>query len=160
MQKVSIFLFILFLIALKTNAQSVVFTGTPSSLISTTAIVAEGKKLFFSSGLTASAQNISLPETDYAKYGDTYTQAKNILDKFQSILKEAGLSMSDVFSMRVFVTPDLKSGKHEFDAWNKAYKEYFGTSTNPNKPVRSTYGISTLVSPTKFIEIEIIAAFP
>ncbi len=159
MQKLKFLLFFVLLTNAKAIAQSVVFTGTPSSLISTTATVAEGKKLFFTSGLTATAQNPNLPDTDYEKFGDTYIQSKNILDKFKSLLKEAGLEMSDVFSMRVFVAPDSKTGKYDFDAWNKAYKEYFGTSTNANKPVRATYGISTLVSATKFIEIEIIAAY-
>lgn len=160
MQKVAIFMLSLLFLSAKAYTQSVVFTGAPTSIISTTATVTEGKKLFFSSGLTASAQNTDLPDTDYAKFGDTYIQSKNILEKFQALLKEAGLGMSDVFSMRVFVAPDTKTGKHDFDGWNKAYKEFFGTATNPNKPIRATYGIATLVSPTKFIEIEIIAAYP
>jgi enamine deaminase RidA (YjgF/YER057c/UK114 family) len=160
MQKITLFLGLFFMACFSLMAQSVKFTGSPSSLISTTATLAEGKKVFYTSGLTASAQKPDLADSDYDKFGDTYLQAKNILDRFDALLKEAGLKRSDVFSMRVFIAPDTKTGKYDFDGWNKAYKEYYGTTENPNKPVRATYGIATLVSPTKFIEIEIIAAYP
>jgi enamine deaminase RidA (YjgF/YER057c/UK114 family) len=144
----------------QTNAQKVEMIGAESSIISSAAIVPEGKKLYFSSGLTASALNSSLPEGDYAKYGDTKAQAISILEKFKTTLAEKGLKMSDVFSMRVYLTPDVKTGAYDFDGWNAAYKQYFGTPENPNKPVRATLGVSALVNRFKFIEIEIVAAYP
>ena len=144
----------------KSAAQKVELSGIPTSIISNSATIPADKKLFFTSGLTAAAANAVLPEGDYAKYGDTKTQAINILEKFKEMLLEKGLSMSDVFSMRVYLTPDVKTGAYDFDGWNAAYKIYFGTTENPTKPARATLGISALANRFKFIEIEIIAAFP
>lgn len=144
----------------KTAAQKVEMIGTESSIISSAAIIPEGKKLYFSSGLTASAINATLLEGDYSKYGDTKAQALSILEKFKTSLAEKGLKMADVFSMRVYLTPDVKTGAYDFDGWNAAYKQYFGTTENPNKPVRATLGVSALVNRFKFIEIEIVAAYP
>ncbi len=152
--------FICLILSKEISAQKVELIGPESSIISNAAIVPEGKKLYFSSGLTASALNASLPEGDYAKYGDTKAQALSILEKFKTSLAEKGLKMADVFSMRVYLTPDVKTGAYDFDGWNAAYKQYFGTPENPNKPVRATLGVSALVNRFKFIEIEIVAAYP
>jgi enamine deaminase RidA (YjgF/YER057c/UK114 family) len=142
------------------KAQGVEFSGTVSSIISNSAVIPEGKKLFYTSGLTAFATDANLPEGDYAKYGDTKTQAIGILNKLKAMLEEKGLKMSNVFAMKVFIAPDVKTKLYDFDGWNAAYKMYFGTAENPIKPVRATLGISTLVNPNKFIEIELIAVFP
>ncbi|MER0442377.1 Rid family hydrolase [Emticicia sp. W12TSBA100-4] len=144
----------------KTQAQGVEFSGSPTSIISNSAIIPEGKKLFYTSGLTAFATDASLPEGDYAKYGDTKTQALGILKKLKEMLEEKGLKMSNVFAMKVFIAPDVKTKTYDFDGWNAAYKMYFGTPENPIKPVRATLGISTLVNANKFIEIELIAVYP
>ncbi len=61
--------------------------------------------------------------------------------------------------MRVYIAPDTKTGKIDFQGWFDAYAKYFGTKENPNKPTRSTLGIAQLVNPEKFIEIEIVAVF-
>ncbi len=164
MQKVSIitclsFILIGFLIR-DSIAQGVTFTGSSKSIISTTAMVPEGRKLFFTSGLTAAAIQADLPDGNYEKYGDTEAQALDILKKFEVIFTENGLSFKDVFSMKVFVSPDTKTGKYDFDGWNRAYKQFFGTKENPVKPVRATLGVATLVNPNKFIEIELIAVIP
>jgi enamine deaminase RidA (YjgF/YER057c/UK114 family) len=164
MQKAKVFnLFLLLIFLFLTKeiaAQKVELIGTENSIISNAAIIPEGKRLYFSSGLTASALTASLPEGDYAKYGDTKAQAISILEKFKTTLAEKGLKISDVFSMRVYLTPDVKTGAYDFDGWNAAYKQYFGTVENPNKPVRATLGVSALVNRFKFIEIEIVAAYP
>ena len=142
------------------KAQQVEYNGSANSIISNSVMIPEGKKLFFTSGLTAAAADTSLSEGNYAKYGDTKTQALNILQKFKSMLAEKGLGMKDVFSMRVYLTADVKSGQYDFDGWNTAYKQYFGTMENPNKPIRATLGISALANRFKYIEIEIIAVYP
>jgi enamine deaminase RidA (YjgF/YER057c/UK114 family) len=153
-------LFLSLFFSKKIIAQKVEFSGTPTAIISNSAVVPHDKKLFFSSGLTASAIDTSLAEGNYAKYGDTKTQAINILIKFKSMLSEKGLSLNDVFSMRVYLTPDVKTGQYDFDGWNAAYKQYFGTKENPTKPTRATLGISALANRFKFIEIELVATYP
>ncbi|MFT4735884.1 MAG: enamine deaminase RidA (YjgF/YER057c/UK114 family) [Arcticibacterium sp.] len=149
---------IFFATTVASNAQSVKMRGKPSSIISTFAIVPEGKTLTFTSGLTASALDSSLEDGDYAKYGDTKTQALSILDKFKILLSEEGLDLGQAFSMKVYVSKDPLKGIFDFKGWNEAYKIYFGTTENPNKPVRATVGIAELVNPNKFIEIELILA--
>jgi enamine deaminase RidA (YjgF/YER057c/UK114 family) len=132
--------------------------GNPKSIISSTASVPSDYAVFYTSGFTASALDPTLEDGDYAKYGNTETQALNILEKIKSTLAENSYSLADVFLMHVFVAPDTQSGKYDFVGWNNAYKQYFGTEENPTKPVRATVGVATLVNPHKFIEIEVIAA--
>lgn len=139
------------------KAQKAIMSGSPSSIISSTALIPEGTPLFFTSGFTASAVNPDLKDGDYEKYGNTETQALNILEKIKAILTENGVSMGSIFSMKVYISPDTKTGEYDFAGWNKAYVRYFGNEDNPNKPVRATVGVATLVNPHKFIEIEVIA---
>jgi enamine deaminase RidA (YjgF/YER057c/UK114 family) len=139
-------------------AQNVILKGNPKSIISSTAEIKAGSSLFFTSGFTAAAIDPTLEDGNYEKYGNTETQAMSVLSIIKTYLEEEGLSMSDVFSMKVFVSPDSKTGQFDFVGWNNAYKKYFGTAENPSKPVRATVGVATLVSPYKFIEVEVIAA--
>jgi enamine deaminase RidA (YjgF/YER057c/UK114 family) len=82
----------------------------------------------------------------------------SILDKIKSTLESEGVGLKDVFSMKVFISQDSKTGEFDFVGWNNAYKKYFGTEENPSKPLRATVGVATLVNPHKFIEVEVIAA--
>ena len=149
---------ILLSLSISLKAQNVEMRGNANSIIASLAIVPEGKTLVYTSGLTASAIDNSLAEGDYAKYGDTKTQAISILDKFKTMLAEEGLDLSQAFSMKVYVAKDPLKNVFDFQGWNEAYKLYFGTEENPNKPVRATVGIAELVNPNKFIEIELILA--
>ena len=58
--------------------------------------------------------------------------------------------------MKVYVAPDPENDdKPDFQAWFKAYGEYFNNESNPNKVARSTIGAYQLNDPNKFIEIEV-----
>ena len=93
-----------------------------------------------------------------AVYGDTRTQTLNVLSKIQSLLKEQGLTMSDVVQMHVFMAADpAKGGKLDFDGMNEAYDQFFGTPQQPNKPVRATVQVAALVQPWGLVEIEVTA---
>ena len=49
-------------------------------------------------------------------------------------MAEKGLSLKDVVAMKVYVAPDPKNeGKPDFQAWFKAYGEFFNNENNPNK---------------------------
>lgn len=146
------------LFSIDSYSQELELKGSPKSIISSTASVPSDYAVFYTSGFTAGAIDPSLEDGNYEKYGNTETQALNILEKIKTILKDNDYTLGDVFSMHVFVAPDTKSGTYDFDGWNKAYKQYFGTGENPSKPVRATVGVATLVNPHKFIEIEVIAA--
>jgi enamine deaminase RidA (YjgF/YER057c/UK114 family) len=48
----------------------------------------------------------------------------------------------------------------DLDGWNEAYRMFFGTVEQPNKPVRATVQVARLVLPTGRIEIMVVAARP
>ncbi len=89
--------------------------------------------------------------------GDTKAQTINVLKKIEAILKEQGLALADVVQMRVYLVPDTTTGKLDFAGMNEAYKMYFGTPEQPNKPVRATIQAGALVAPGAFVEIEVVA---
>lgn len=163
MKKLYLILFPLLFVTPICHAQSsgeeVTFKGNPKSPISSSVVVPAGKKYYFSSGSTAPIADSTAAEGTRERYGDTKTQALRILEKFKTTLAGEGLSLKDVIFMRVYIAPDTKTGKIDFQGWFDAYAKYFGTKENPTKPTRSTLGIAQLVNPEKFIEIELVAVF-
>jgi enamine deaminase RidA (YjgF/YER057c/UK114 family) len=141
-------------------AQTVEFYGSPASAISAGAIIPEGKKMLWTSGTVGGVVDSTAQEGTPARFGDTKAQALNILATLQKTLKARGLSFKDVVMLRVYVAPDKWKGTHDYPGWFEAYAQYFGTKENPVKPIRSTVGIAGLVSPEKFIEIELVAVYP
>ncbi len=90
--------------------------------------------------------------------GDTKTQTISTLNVIQTILKEQGLGMGDVVQMRVYLVGDpAQGGKLDFAGMNEAYKQFFGTKEQPNKPVRATIQAAALVVPNALVEIEVVA---
>lgn len=148
------------LCATASHAQSVKFNGSPSSVISSGAIVPEGKKMFWTSGATGGVADSTAQEGTRGRFGDTKTQALSILANFQKALGEKGLSMKDVLMLRVYLAPDKSTGQPDYQGWYDAYAQYFGTAENPTKPIRSTIGIAGLANTNKFIEIELVAVYP
>ena len=90
--------------------------------------------------------------------GDTKTQTISTLKVIQNILKEQALGMGDIVQMRVYLVGDpAQGGKLDFAGMNEAYKQYFGTKEQPNKPVRATIQAAALVVPNVLVEIEVVA---
>ncbi len=119
-----------------------------------------GKSMYFASGIVATEKDDTKPVGDRARFGDTYDQSVSALKRINEYLAEEGLGLKDVIAMKVYVAPDPENdGKPDFQAWFKAYGEYFGNAENPNKVARSTIGVYTLVDPNKFIEIEVRAVY-
>src|SRR5918993_1865226 len=146
--------------SVESNAEDkVIYRGNPSSPISSSVTIPSGKKYFYSSGTLGPILDSAAVAGSREKYGDTKTQAVGILEKFKSDLAKEGLGLNNIVFMRVYVAPDTKTGKMDFQGWFDAYAKYFGTKENPVKPSRSTIGIAQLVSPDRFIEIEIVAVY-
>lgn len=137
----------------------VVYRGNPASAISSSVTIPAGKKYFYSSGTLGPVIDSTAAAGSRDRYGDTKIQALGILEKFKNDLAKENLSLSNVVFMRVYVAPDTKTGKMDFQGWFDAYAQYFGTKENPNKPSRSTIGVAQLVNPDRFIEIEIVAVY-
>lgn len=89
---------------------------------------------------------------------DTATQAANILGKIDKILKAQGLTMGDVVQLEAFLAGDpAKGDTMDFAGWNGAYKQFFGTAEQPNKPVRATVQVAKLAAPGAMIEVMVTA---
>lgn len=91
--------------------------------------------------------------------GDTKAQAIGAIKAIEKQLKEVGLGLGDIVQMTAFLTGDpAKGDQMDLDGWNEAYREFFGTAAQPNKPVRATVQVAHLVLPTGRIEIMVVAA--
>jgi 2-iminobutanoate/2-iminopropanoate deaminase len=86
-------------------------------------------------------------DQDGAITGDAATQTRRCLERVESVLRDAGLTLSQVVKCTIWL-------RHEsdFSAFNDAYARYFGA----HKPARSTV-ISGLALPDALVEIEAIA---
>jgi enamine deaminase RidA (YjgF/YER057c/UK114 family) len=94
-----------------------------------------------------------------AAYGNTQAQSESVFLKIQSALKDQGLGMGDVVMMRVYLAADpAMGGKLDSAGMNAAFSKFFGTPEQPNKPARSTFGVSGLVAEGALVEIEVQAA--
>jgi enamine deaminase RidA (YjgF/YER057c/UK114 family) len=105
--------------------------------------------------------NENAPAGSRDRFGDTKTQAIGTLKRIEGLLKDVGLSMSDVTYLRVYLVADkFKDNKVDYQGWFDAYGEYFNNPHNPTKTARSTVAVAGLVNPDWLIEIEAVAVFP
>ena len=80
--------------------------------------------------------------------GDPYEQSKLIIEKFSSVLNEAGGSLSNIIRIRIYVV--------NIDHWeniSKAYSEYF----RDIKPAATMVEVSALITPELLVEMEATA---
>ena len=80
---------------------------------------------------------------------DVKTQTKQVCENLKAVLKEAGVSLSDVVKTTIFLA-DI----NDFNDVNEVYGEYFS-----HKPARSTVAVKELPKGAK-VEIECIAILP
>jgi enamine deaminase RidA (YjgF/YER057c/UK114 family) len=127
--------------------------------ISSAVTVKAGTDTYFLSGALAPVVNKDAPKGSVAAYGDTETQTVGALNAIKGTLARLGLSMSDVVKMTVFLVGDpAKDNKMDFGGMMAGYKQFFGTSEQPNKPSRSAVQVAALAAPGALVEIEVIAA--
>ncbi|MDR6197079.1 RidA family protein [Siphonobacter sp. SORGH_AS_0500] len=94
------------------------------------------------------AGTVAIVDGEKVKADDGYAQTKNIIERIEKVLEEAGASLKDVVRTRMFTTDLTK-----FDEIGRAHGEFF----KDIKPVTAIYEISKLVSPEYLIEIEFTA---
>ena len=115
-------------------------------------------KLVYVSGQVPPIVNRDAPRTSIEAFGDTKTQTVGVLNRIQSILSDAGLSMGDVVKMQVFLVGDPnKNGNMDFSGFMEGYTQFFGTEEQPNLPARSAMQVAGLVNPGWLVEIEVVA---
>jgi 2-iminobutanoate/2-iminopropanoate deaminase len=92
-------------------------------------------------------------------FGNTETQAVNVFKKVEAELIRQGWTMKDVVKLQIFLVGDPRlAGRMDFAGLNAAYKQFFGTTENPNLVARTTMQIAGLANPFFLVEIEATAA--
>ena len=158
MKKVqTIALLLMALLAIGVDAQTTVKRfGSDKSIIASAIWV--GDTLYVSGQLPALTPGDPAKGLKPTIEGDTKAQTLSTLNVIQAILKEQGLGMGDIVQMRVYLIGDpAQGGKLDFGGMNDAYKQFFGTKEQPNKPVRATIQAAALVVPNALVEIEVVA---
>jgi enamine deaminase RidA (YjgF/YER057c/UK114 family) len=134
--------------------------GPPDSPISASVELPEGSRLVYVSGTVPDPVDPAAPAGSVQRFGDTATQTRSILGKIRAQLALHHLSMRDVVMMRVFLVAPPGQPRMDFAGMMTAYREYFGTADQPNRPARSTMQVAGLVDPGWLVEIEVTAAAP
>jgi len=140
-------------------ADTIVRHDVPHFPIASSVEVPGGYSTIYVSGMGADPINKSggkMP-TSIEAYGDTETQARSALKKIQATLEGLHLGMADVVRMNVYVVADPKLGHMDFAGLNKAYKEFYGTASQPVLPARAAIQIAALANPGWLVEIEVTA---
>jgi enamine deaminase RidA (YjgF/YER057c/UK114 family) len=142
-------------------AQEITRTGIPGSTfpISLAVGVPANTRITFFSGTLAQVSNPDAPKDSYEAYGDTNTQTLSVLKRIEQLLAKEGYGLGDVVKVNVFMAGDPKlGGKMDFAGLNAAYSQFFGSPTQPNKPVRTALQVAALPMPGALVEIEVTAA--
>jgi enamine deaminase RidA (YjgF/YER057c/UK114 family) len=93
-----------------------------------------------------------------AVFGNTEQQTMGALKTIETTLKGQGLTMADVVEMQVFMVGDpAMGGKLDFAGMNASYGKFFGTTEQPNRPVRAALQVAALANPNLLVEIMVIA---
>jgi len=141
--------------------EDVTFYGNPSGTISAGVVIPANRASVWISGTTPPAINPDAPAGSRERFGDTKTQATGILQSIEKQLAALGLTMKDVVYVRAYLVPDpAMEGRLDTAGWNAAYREVFGTDTNPTKTARSTVGVAALVGAGWLVELEAFAVYP
>lgn len=135
--------------------------GIPGSTfpISLTVSVPANTRITFVSGTLAEVADPAAEKGSIEAYGDTQTQTTSILKTIEKRLAADGLTLADVVKVNVFLVGDPKlGGKMDFAGLNAAYGQFFGSASQPNKPVRTALQVMALPMSGALLEIEATAA--
>jgi enamine deaminase RidA (YjgF/YER057c/UK114 family) len=140
------------------HAQDVRRLGAPEAPISASVEVPAGSRLVYVSGTVPDIADPNAPPGSVQRFGDTATQTRSVLRRIEAQLREHGLTLSDVVMMRVFLVAPPGQARMDFAGMMAAYREFFGTVAQPDRPARSTMQVAGLVDPGWLVEIEVTAA--
>ncbi len=143
------------------SAQVTKYETSAKARILDGAEVKAGTDLFFLSGQVASPIDPKKTFADVKSFddmGDTRTQTISVLSKIKTLLESKGYTMADLVKLTLFIAPDPKTGKLDFDGANAGFLQFFRTADNPSTVARSAFQVAALAGPYFLIEIEGIAA--
>jgi len=86
--------------------------------------------------------------TEIVAVGNPYEQTKFIIEKFSSVLEEAGSSLKDIIRVRIYVRQI-----NDWEKVGKAFFEYF----KDIKPAATLVEVSSLIDPQLLVEMEATA---
>lgn len=136
-----------FIVAGSAQGQTIHFVaGNPDTPIATGVIVPPGMEVFYVSGIPSASE------------GGTSAQTEDVLKKLGAVLKQQGYDFGDVVNAKVYLVADPQTGKMDFAGMNAAFRKFFGSAQQPNKPSRVTVQIAGLALPGALVEIELTAA--
>ena len=116
-----------------------------SSLVSTPA----SGRIVWVSGTTAPAA------APGASMGDTTAQTVATLKRIGDLLATQGMGLGDIDMVRIYLVGDpAHGGKMDFPGMMVGWKQFFGTSAQPNLPARTTVQVAGLAGPGALVEIE------
>src|SRR6185295_13739476 len=119
--------------------------GLPESPISASVEVSPGSRLVYVSGTVPDPADANAAAGTVERYGDTATQTRSILRKIEAQLARHQLGLGDVVMMRVFLVAAPGQPRMDFAGMMTAYREFFGSAGQPNRPARSTMQVAGLV---------------
>lgn len=140
------------------GAQDIDRRGLPDFPISASVEVPPGARLVWISGTVPEVADADAAQGSVERYGDTAAQTRSVLRRIEAQLREHGLGLGDVVMMRVFLVAPPGQARMDFGGMMTAYREFFGTDAQPNRPARSTMQVAGLVDPGWLVEIEVTAA--
>lgn len=123
--------------------------------------VPASKTTVYVSGAVPPVVDDKAPPTSQAAFGDTRQQTQGVLKGIERTLAGLNLTMGHVVKMQVFLVGDpAKAGRMDFAGFSDAYREFFGTTAQPNVPARSVMQVQGLVNAGWLVEIEVTAVRP
>lgn len=132
--------------------------GAADAPIARSVSVPSGDRVIYVSGTTPDPVKPDAAVGSVARYGDTETQTRSVLEKIDRELAAQDMHLSDIVAMRVFLVAPSGQQRMDFAGMMRAYLGRFGTPEQPNKPARSTVQVVGLVDPGFLVEIEVTAA--
>lgn len=119
--------------------------------------VPAGSTIVYHSGQTPGPANAQAEQFSREFWGDTKTQAMSVFARMEASFDDIGVEWSDIVKMTVFLVGDPElDGRMDFDGFMQAYRQYFGTQTQPNLPARSAVQVAGLAAPGMLVEIEVV----
>lgn len=127
--------------------------------ISLAVSVPANTRITFFAATSADVADPDAPPGSHAAYGDTHQQTVSILRKMEKLLATEGLTLADVVKVNVFLAGDPRlDGKMDFDGMDAAYGQFFGSASQPNKPVRTALQVVALPMAGSLVQIDVTAA--
>ena len=143
------------------RAHDIIRHANPNIPVATSVLIPAGIDLIVVSGLLPDIAVASAPLGSPQRFGDTATQAKNVLAKLAKELAGYGLTMADVVKLNVYLVGDpRKNGEVDFQGLMQAYMGLYGIrAMEKNLPARTTVQVAGLPSAVgALVEIEATAA--